>query len=154
MTDPTQAHTQAPTTLAQASREQALMLALHTVAQELADRCRAHLVQRGLPSAEVRLPLSFTGTDLRVNIQAGPEVRARNLADEALAEASGQRPHTPLNMAHTVFEAQALLRAYAGELQATVFAANASTLATQNAATVHGHALRVARALDVVRSHL
>lgn len=70
----------------------------------------------GMPSSgELRVPVLFQGTDMRVVIEAGPGVAMRNVVENAQMKASDKPVNEPgLNAKQ---EAMTLLAMYASELQ-------------------------------------
>lgn len=91
---------------------------LYTAAKEIVDGTRQVFERQGQDAREIRLPILMHGTDMRVTIEAGPKVAARNAIEHAQMEASGKPVEPTIDMGKTLQEAQMLLGLYATDLEA------------------------------------
>jgi|GEM_PF-4454444 hypothetical protein len=64
--------------------------ALYVAAREIVDGTRGVFEKSGKDAREIRLPILMHGTDMRVTIEAGPKIAARNAIEEAKMKATGQ----------------------------------------------------------------
>ena len=91
---------------------------LYTAAKEIVDGTRKVFAQQGQDGREIRLPILMHGTDMRVTIEAGPKIAARNAIEHAQMEASGEPVEPIVDMSRALNEAMALLALYAVDLDA------------------------------------
>ena len=89
---------------------------LYTAAKEIVDGTRKAFVEQGHDGREIRLPILMHGTDMRVTIEAGPAVAARNAIEHAQMQVSGKPVEPPIDMTKALKEAQELLWGYAQTL--------------------------------------
>lgn len=89
--------------------------ALYVAAKSIVDNTRKVFTDHGKDAAELRLPILMHGTDMRVTIEAGPKIAARNAIEKAQCKAS-DKPEPSVDMTHTINEAKALIASYAAEL--------------------------------------
>lgn len=83
---------------------------LYEAAKEIVDGTRKVFIEQGQDAREVRLPILMHGTDMRVTIQAGPNVAARNAIEHAQMKASDNPPPEPvINIGKTLEEARMLI---------------------------------------------
>lgn len=71
---------------------------IYTAAKEIIDGTRRVLDEHDRDATEIRIPIIMHGTDMRVTIEAGPKVAARNLIEQAQVKASimpAATKHTP-----------------------------------------------------------
>jgi hypothetical protein len=91
--------------------------ALYVAAKSIVDNTRKVFSDHGEDATELRLPILMHGADMRVTIEAGPKVAARNAIEEAQCKASGSGDLGPrLDMTAVINEAKALLASYAAEV--------------------------------------
>ena len=78
------------------------------------------LRQRLLGDSERRrvLPILMHGTDMRVTIEAGPKIAARNAIEHAQMEASGKPVEPTVDISAVINEARMLIGLYAADLNA------------------------------------
>jgi hypothetical protein len=88
--------------------------ALYTAARSIVDNTRKVFSEHGKDATELRVPILMHGTDMRVTIEAGPKVAARNAIEEAQSKASG-KPEPRVDMTAVLNEAKALIAAYASQ---------------------------------------
>lgn len=62
---------------------------LFVAACEIVDKTRQAFRESGQNGAELRLPIVMQGTDIRVVIEAGPSIAARNAMETAHGRATG-----------------------------------------------------------------
>lgn len=90
---------------------------LHKAVTDIVQGTRAVFTAQGKPCAELRLPVLFHGTDMRVTIEAGPGTAMRNALEHAQMQATDKpAPEPGLNAR---LEAMALLALYASEIEDT-----------------------------------
>ena len=87
---------------------------LHDAAREIVDGTRKVFEQQGQDAREIRLPILMHGTDMRVTIEAGPKVAARNAIEHAQMKASGMPVERPVDVSKALKDAQTTLLFYAG----------------------------------------
>ena len=90
---------------------------LYTAAQEIVDGTRKVFTQNGQDARELRLPILIHGTDMRITIQAGPKIAARNAIEEAQSKATGKPVEPTVDMTKVLNEARYLLGIYASEIK-------------------------------------
>jgi len=90
--------------------------ALYLAASNIVAGMRKASDQSSVDAREVRIPILMHGTDMRVTIEAGPKIAARNAIEHAQMKASGE---PVVHMSRTLDEARALLSQYADEIRAT-----------------------------------
>lgn len=93
--------------------------ALYKAAREIVDNTRSVFEKSGQDAREIRLPILMHGTDLRVTIEAGPSVAARNAIEHAQMQATGKPVEPAIDMTRAIKEARALLAQYASEIKDT-----------------------------------
>lgn len=81
---------------------------LYTAAKEIVDGTRRVFAEQGHDGREIRLPILMHGTDMRVTIEAGPRIAARNVIEHAQMEATG-RPTPQVNMGVALDKARELI---------------------------------------------
>jgi hypothetical protein len=91
---------------------------LYTAAKQIVDGTRDVFQKQGQDAREVRLPILMHGTDMRVTIEAGPTIAARNAIEHAQMSASGKPVEDTVNMSKAIDEARALLGLYRADLDA------------------------------------
>lgn len=89
--------------------------ALYVAARSIVDNTRKVFTEHGKDASELRLPILMHGTDMRVTIEAGPKIAARNAIEEAQCKASG-KPEPRVDMTEVINEAKALIASYASEV--------------------------------------
>jgi hypothetical protein len=89
---------------------------LYKAAKEIVDGTRKVFRDSGKNAEEVRLPILIGGTDMRVTIEAGPKIAARNAIEQAQVKASGN-PAPSVDAIHALNEAKALLAQYASDIK-------------------------------------
>lgn len=92
--------------------------ALYQAAKEIVDGTRKVFEQQGHDAREVRLPILMHGTDMRVTIEAGPKIAARNAVEHAQMQASGKPAEPTVDVSAALQEAQMLLGLFAADLAA------------------------------------
>jgi hypothetical protein len=88
---------------------------LYNAARSIVDNTRKVFVEHGKDASELRIPILMHGTDLRVTIEAGSKVAARNAIEEAQVKASG-KPEPRVDMTVAVDNAKMYLSMYATDL--------------------------------------
>jgi hypothetical protein len=88
---------------------------LYTAAKEIIDGTRAVFEKQGKDARELRIPILMHGTDLRVTIESGPQIAARNAIENAQMQASGKPVEPTVDMSAVINEAKALIAQYASE---------------------------------------
>lgn len=91
---------------------------LYTAAKEIVDSTRGVFAKQGKDARELRLPILMHGTDMRVTIEAGPQVAARNAIEEAQMKVTGKPVEPSVDMTRALYEAKALLATDAASLRA------------------------------------
>jgi hypothetical protein len=92
------------------------MRRLFQATKDVVDGTRKAYADAGMPGAqELRVPVLFQGTDMRVTIEAGPGVAMRNALENAQMKASDKPAKEPGLDAR--LEALTLLSIYASELK-------------------------------------
>lgn len=89
---------------------------LYKAAREIVDGTRKVFAEQGQDAREIRLPILIQGTSMRITIEDGPAVAARNAVEHAQMQASGKPVEPIVDMSKTLHTAQALLWAYAQTL--------------------------------------
>jgi len=82
---------------------------LYTAAKEIVDGTRKVFTENGQDARELRLPILIHGTDMRITIEAGPKVAARNAIEEAQSKATGKPVEPTVDMTRVLNEARTLL---------------------------------------------
>lgn len=82
---------------------------LYTAAREIVDGTRGVFERNGHDAREIRLPILMHGTDMRVTIEAGPKVAARNAIEEAQSKASGRPVEPTIDTGRVIANAKRLL---------------------------------------------
>ena len=88
---------------------------LYRAAVEIVDGARKVFAQQGHDPREVRLPILMHGTDMRVTIEAGPAVAARNAVEHAQMQASGKPAEPAVDMSRVLRDAAAIIKQSADE---------------------------------------
>lgn len=88
---------------------------LYRAAVEIVDGTRKVFAQQGHDPREVRLPILMRGTDMRVTIEAGPAVAARNAVEHAQMQASGKPAEPVVDMSRVLRDAAAIIKQSADE---------------------------------------
>lgn len=96
--------------------EQSPVAVLYRAAKAIVDGTRQVFADNGKDASELRLPILMHGTDMRVTIEAGPRVAARNAIEEAQSKASGKPAPTP-DATKALRDSQILLMQYAAHLR-------------------------------------
>lgn len=91
---------------------------LYLAADEIVSKTRAAFRDAGQSSPEIRLPILIHGTDMRITIQAGPQIAARNAIERAQMQASGKPVEPMVDMSRTLQTAKALLGIMAADAEA------------------------------------
>ena len=91
---------------------------LYTAAQEIVDSTRKVFTENGRDARELRLPILIHGTDMRITIESGPRIAARNAIEEAQRKATGRLAEPTVDMTAALSEARALLDMCAADLAA------------------------------------
>lgn len=124
---------------------------LHDVAIEIVAKTRQVFASQGQDARELRLPILMHGTDMRVTIESGPRIAARNAIEHAQMQAGGE-PETSAPMGHALREAQSLLGMYADTLAQQQRAAAPGSVEWRSAKDCAQRCADTARALhDVER---
>lgn len=89
--------------------------ALYVAARSIVDNTRKVFADHGKDASELRLPILMHGTDMRVTIEAGPKVAARNAIENTKIKAT-DKPEPRVDMSLVINEAKALIAAYASEV--------------------------------------
>ena len=89
---------------------------LYTAADEIVRGTREVFTKQGHDAREIRLPILIHGTDMRITIESGPKIAARNAIENAQMSASGKPAEPTVDMTVVIQEVQTLLAEYAGEL--------------------------------------
>ena len=82
---------------------------LYRAAQQIVDGTRAVFAKQGKDATELRLPILIHDSDMRITIEAGPRIAARNAIENARMQASGKPVEPPLDMTRALRDARALL---------------------------------------------
>lgn len=90
---------------------------LYTAAKEIVDGTRRVFSEQGQDAREIRLPILMQGTDMRVTIEAGPKIAARNAVEHAQMQASGKPVEPIVSVRKTIEEVRFLLGIYASEIK-------------------------------------
>lgn len=90
---------------------------LYSAASRIVAETRKVFENNGQDAREIRLPILMHGTDLRVTIEAGPKIAARNAIEHAQMQASGKPVKPTVDMDKVIDEARALLAQYASEIK-------------------------------------
>jgi len=90
---------------------------LYSAASRIVAETRKVFENNGQDAREIRLPILMHGTDLRVTIEAGPKIAARNAIEHAQMQASGKPVEPTVDMDKVIDEARALLAQYASEIK-------------------------------------
>ena len=90
---------------------------LYAAASRIVAETRKVFENNGQDAREIRLPILMHGTDLRVTIEAGPKIAARNAIEHAQMQASGKPVEPTVDMDKVIDEARALLAQYASEIK-------------------------------------
>ena len=90
---------------------------LYTAACKIVEGTRKVFTEHGKDARELRLPILMHGTDMRVTIEAGPKIAARNAIEHAQMEASGKpvEPTTYVDVTAPYEKKQAMLAAHASQ---------------------------------------
>ena len=88
---------------------------LYKAAVEIVDGTRKVFAQQSHDPREVRLPILMHGTDMRVTIEAGPAVAARNAVEHAQMQASGKPAEPVVDMSRVLRDAAAIIKQSADE---------------------------------------
>lgn len=89
---------------------------LYAAANQIVTETRKVFENNGYDGREIRLPILMQGTDMRVTIEAGPKIAARNAIEHAQMQASGKPIEPTVDMCKAINEAKALLGIYAADL--------------------------------------
>lgn len=87
---------------------------LYSAAKQIVDETRKVFSSQGQDAREIRLPILMHGTDMRVTIESGPAVAARNAVEHAQMQASGKPVEKTVDMSQALKDAQTTLLFYAG----------------------------------------
>lgn len=90
---------------------------LYSAASRIVAETRKVFENNGQDAREIRLPILMHGTDLRVTIEAGPKIAARNAIEHAQMQASGKPVEPTVDMGKVIDEARTLLAQYASEIK-------------------------------------
>ena len=129
--------------------DQHLIATLYRTAREIVDKTRGVFAAQGQDAREIRLPVLMQGADLRVTIEAGPKIAARNAIEHAQMQAS-DRPVAPVDMSHALAEAKALLAQYASEIKDTETVAGQWPEGSQTERRLFGRCMATVQALGEV----
>ena len=91
---------------------------LYTAAKEIVDGTREVFRKQGQDAREIRLPILMHGTDMRVTIESGPKIAARNAIEHAQMEASGKPVEPTIDISKALDDARVLLGLFASDLNA------------------------------------
>lgn len=91
---------------------------LYLAAREIVDGTRGVISREGRDAREVRIPILIHGTAMRITLEDGPAVAARNAIENAQMQASGKPVEPTIDMTAVLKEADALLGLYAADLMA------------------------------------
>lgn len=91
---------------------------LYTAAKEIVEGTRQVFERNGQDARELRLPILIHGTDMRITIEAGPKIAARNAIEEAQSKATGKPVEPTVDMSKAIQDAQMLLGMFASDLMA------------------------------------
>ena len=89
---------------------------LYSAANQIVAGTRKAFESQGKDARELRLPILMHGTDMRVTIEAGPKVAARNAIEHAQMQASGKPVEPTVDMSKIIQQAQSLLGMFAADL--------------------------------------
>ncbi len=91
---------------------------IYAAAKQIVDGTRKVFAQQGQDAREIRLPILMHGTDMRVTIEAGPKIAARNAIEQAQMKSSGKPVEPTVDSTKTIAEARSLIALYAADLEA------------------------------------
>lgn len=89
---------------------------LYEAALEIVQGTRGVFERSGKDAREIRVPILIHGTDMRITIEAGPKIAARNAIEHAQMEASGKPAAPMVEMSKTVTNAQSLMHRAAQQI--------------------------------------
>ena len=89
---------------------------LHDSALQIVSETRKVFESQGHDGRELRIPILMHGTDMRVTIEAGPKIAARNAIEHAQMQASGNPVEPPVDISKIIQQAQSLLGMFATDL--------------------------------------
>jgi hypothetical protein len=92
--------------------------ALYQAAKQIVDGTRKVFNEQGKDAREIRLPILMHGTDMRVTIEAGSKIAARNAVEHAQMQATGKPVEPLVDVGRTLQEAQSLIGLYFADLEA------------------------------------
>lgn len=90
---------------------------LYMAAKEIVDGTRRVFAENGQDAREIRVPILIHGTDMRITLEAGPKIAARNAIEEAQSKASGKPAEPTVDMSQALNEARTLLETDAQALK-------------------------------------
>ena len=124
---------------------------LYGAAKEIIDGTRKVFEQQGQDARELRLPILMHGTDMRVTIEAGPAIAARNAVEHAQMKASGKPVEPTIDISKTIAETIELLTEEARlEKESHTFADGKWDVEEGKAKAFHDHCLDLAARLKEV----
>lgn len=89
---------------------------LYSAANQIVAETRKAFESQGKDARELRLPILMHGTDMRVTIEAGTKVAARNAIEHAQMQASGKPVEPTVDMSKIIQQAQSLLGMFSADL--------------------------------------
>lgn len=90
---------------------------LYSAAKEIVDGTRQVFTRQGQDAQEIRLPILIHGTGMRITIEDGPRVAARNAIEEAQSKVTGKPVKPTVDVTKVLDEARYLLGVYAVEIK-------------------------------------
>lgn len=91
---------------------------LYEAALQIVEGTRAAFEEQGKDAREIRLPILIHGTGMRIIIEDGPRVAAKNAIEEAQCKANGRPVEPTIDMSRALQDAQMLLCMFASDLGA------------------------------------
>lgn len=123
---------------------------LYGAAKEIIDGTRKVFEQQGQDARELRVPILIQGTDMRITIEAGPKIAARNAIEEAQSKATGRPVEPTVDMTRALQDAQRLLGMFASDLMAAHRAADDGSEQWQQTKDEAARCMKTAQALKEV----
>ena len=91
---------------------------LYEAARQIVDGTRGVFEKQGKDAREIRLPILIHGTGMRITIEDGPKIAARNAIEEAQSKVTGRPVEPTVDMSRALQDAQRLLGMFASDLAA------------------------------------
>lgn len=90
---------------------------LYEAARQIVDGTRGVFEKQGKDAGEIRIPILIHGTGMRITIEDGPKIAARNAIEEAQSKVTGRPVEPTVDMTKVLHDVRFLLGIYASEIK-------------------------------------